>query len=139
MSASTPLTGCCACGAVRFEVTEPPTAAIYCHCTRCQKRTGGAASVSVRVAPGSVRVVEGEELLRDWSPPGGLAKTFCAGCGGALFARDPDDGTIAVVRMAAFDADPGVRPTAHQFTAYAADWEAIPDDGLPRHPERVPG
>ena len=25
-----------------------------------------------------------------------------------------------------------------QFVAYAAPWEAIPDDGLPRHPERAP-
>ena len=139
MPATTPLTGGCACGAVRFEVTEPPTGAIYCHCTRCQRRTGNAVSVSVRVAPGSVRLVQGEDRLRDWTPPGGLAKTFCADCGGAVFARGPEDGAIAVVRMAAFDDDPGVRPTAHQFTAYAAAWQPIPDDGLPRHPERMPG
>jgi hypothetical protein len=40
--------------------------------------------------------------------------------------------------MAAFDEDPGIRPSARQFVAYAASWEAIPDDGLPRYPERVP-
>jgi hypothetical protein len=40
--------------------------------------------------------------------------------------------------MAAFDDDPGVRPAYRQFVAYAADWEAIPDDGLPRYPERPP-
>ena len=28
----------------------------------------------------------------------------------------------------------GIRP-GRQFVAYAAPWEAIPDDGLPRHPE----
>lgn len=37
--------------------------------------------------------------------------------------------------MGAFDADPGIRPSVHQFVAYAAAWEPIPDDGLPRHPE----
>jgi hypothetical protein len=36
------------------------------------------------------------------------------------------------------DSDPGVKPGAHQFTAYAASWEDIPDDGLPRHPEASP-
>ena len=35
----------------------------------------------------------------------------------------------------AFDGDPGIRPSVRQFVAYAAPWEAIPDDGLPRHPE----
>ena len=33
------LTGACGCGAVRFEVTAPFVAALYCHCTRCQRRT----------------------------------------------------------------------------------------------------
>jgi hypothetical protein len=31
-----------------------------------------------------------------------------------------------------------VRPGAHQFTAYAAAWHAIPEDGLPRFEERLP-
>jgi hypothetical protein len=42
------------------------------------------------------------------------------------------------VRMGAFDGDPGVRPSFRQFVAYAAPWEPIPDDGLPRYPERPP-
>jgi hypothetical protein len=37
-------TGACLCGGVRFELTEPARAAGYCHCTRCQRRTGTAAS-----------------------------------------------------------------------------------------------
>jgi hypothetical protein len=41
------------------------------------------------------------------------------------------------VRLGAFDQDPGVRPSARQFTAYAAVWEPIPEDGLPRFPERA--
>ena len=39
------------------------------------------------------------------------------------------------VRMGAFDGDPGIRPSVRQFVAYAAPWEPIPDDGLPRYPE----
>ena len=42
------------------------------------------------------------------------------------------------VRMSAFDDDPGVRPSYRQFVDYAAQWEAIPDDGLPRYPEGIP-
>jgi hypothetical protein len=133
-----PITGGCGCGAVRFELTETPTGAVYCHCTRCQRRSGTAASISARVAPGSVRVLQGEDRLRDWIPPGGRAKTFCADCGSSVFIRDPDSGTIVGIRFGAFDSDPGVRPTLRQFTAYAAPWEPIPDDGLPRHPERAP-
>ena len=41
--------------------------------------------------------------------------------------------------MSAFDSDPGVRPSYRQFVAYAASWEPIPDDGLPRYDEVAPG
>jgi hypothetical protein len=37
--------------------------------------------------------------------------------------------------MGTFDDDPGIRPSVRQFVAYAAPWELIPDDGLPRFPE----
>ena len=38
--------------------------------------------------------------------------------------------------MGTFDEDPGVRPSYRQFVAYAAPWEPIPDDGLPRFADR---
>ena len=132
------LTGSCGCGAVRFEVTSPLVSAAYCHCTRCQRRTGTAASASGRVEPGSVRVVAGEEELRSWAPPGGFEKVFCVRCGSALFSRPPGSTDYAGVRLGAIDGDPGIRPQWHQYVAYAAPWEELPDDGLPRHPEAPP-
>ena len=67
-----------------------------------------------------------------------MEKTFCGACGSSVFVRRPDDGAIVAVRLGAFDGDPGIRPSARQFVAYAARWEDIPDDGLPRYPERRP-
>ena len=133
-----PLTGGCLCGGVRFEVSEPPLSANYCHCTRCQRRTGTAASAQARIVPGSLRVTAGEELLRAFEPPDGFAKVFCAACGSALWSSDPQNPGPLAVRMGAFDDDPGVRPSARQFVAFAAPWEPIPDDGLPRYAERRP-
>jgi hypothetical protein len=132
-----PLTGGCLCGGVRFEVDEAPESASYCHCTRCQRRTGTAASAQARVAPGALRIVSGEELVREWAPPDGWAKCFCGACGSALWSRDPAGGSLGV-RLGTFDSDPGVRPAYRQYVAYAASWEEIPDDGLPRFPERRP-
>jgi len=136
--ADLPLTGGCLCGAVRFEVTAAPYQAGYCHCTRCRRRTGTAASVNVSLAPGSLRVVSGEELVRCWDPQGGALKCFCSACGGALWSRSTDGADVVSVRLGTFDEDPGVPLTYRQFVAYAAPWEPIPDDGLPRYPERRP-
>jgi hypothetical protein len=35
--------------------------------------------------------------------------------------------------MGTFDVDPRIRSSFRQFVANAAHWEALPDDGLPRH------
>jgi hypothetical protein len=133
-----PLTGGCGCGAVRFEIRAELGPARYCHCTRCQRRSGTAASASAEIAPGSLVVTEGGDHVRGWTPPGGREKAFCVLCGSALFIRDPGSGEIAGVRLGALDGDPGVRPSARQFVAYAAAWEPIPDDGLARYDERMP-
>jgi hypothetical protein len=133
------LTGRCGCGAVRFEIDAPLVAARYCHCTRCQHRSGTAAAASATIEPGSLRVTAGEELLRGWRPPDGREKAFCGECGSAMLIRDPESGEIQGVRLGAIDGDPGIRPTARQYVAYAAPWEPIPDDGLARFDERVQG
>jgi hypothetical protein len=133
-----PLGGGCGCGAVRFEVATPPVSAHYCHCTRCQRRSGTAASANARVEAGSFRILSGEEKLRAWKPADGWEKWFCGECGSALFSRHPDNRTLMSVRFGAFDSDPQIRPEMRQFVADAARWEAIPDDGLPRHEGRAP-
>jgi hypothetical protein len=135
--AELPLTGGCNCGGVRFEVTEPLESASWCHCTRCQRRTGTSGSVQARVATGSLRLLAGEELLRAWEPPDGFAKVFCSACGSSLWSRSPDGEAVAV-RFGVFDSDPGIRPSCRQFVAYAPGWDVLPDDGLPRYPERRP-
>ena len=124
---------------MRFELTEPPGEAGYCHCTRCQRRSGTAASPQARIDGRTFRLLAGEELVKAWRhPDGGFEKLFCRECGAQLFSRNPDDPTQMSVRMAAFDGDPGVRPTSRGFVAYAAVWEPIPDDGLERFDERKP-
>jgi hypothetical protein len=133
------LSGGCLCGGVRFELTEPPLSANYCHCTRCQRRTGTGASASARIHGRAYRVLQGASLIKSWRhPDGGFEKCFCRECGAHLFRRDPDDHTIMGVRLGSFDSDPGVRPEWRVFVAYAAPWEPIPDDGLERFPEGRP-
>jgi len=137
---TTSLTGRCLCGGVRFELTAAPIVAGYCHCTRCQRRTGTGSSVQARVDGDALTLRDGEELLTWWRhPDGGFEKGFCATCGGHMFSRNPDDHAQLTIRMSAFDADPGIRPSYRMFVAYAAPWEPIPDDGIPRYDERLPG
>lgn len=126
------------CGGVRFEVSEPLLAALFCHCKRCQRRTGTGVSTTALTAPGSYRTVSGEDLVRLWDPgDGGWIKAFCAECGSQLFTTHSTNPDLVGIRMGALDDDPGIRPSAHQFVTYAASWAPVPDDGFPRFPERL--
>lgn len=133
------LSGGCLCGGVRFELTEPARAAGYCHCTRCQGRTGGGSSAQARIDGRSFRLTQGEELAKCWRhPDGGFEKCFCRECGAHLFSRNPEDPTQISVRLGTFDGDPGVRPSWRAYVAYAAVWEPIRPDGLERFEEGKP-
>ena len=134
-----PLTGGCNCGGVRYEIGEPLLSAGYCHCKRCQRRTGTAASPQARIASGSLRLVSGEDLLRDWDPgDGGFAKVFCSVCGSSLWSRNPAEPEVMSVRLGTLDGDPGIRPSYRQWLESAAAWEPVPDDGLERFPRGRP-
>ena len=127
------ITGACLCGGVRYQVGEPFVSSSYCHCTRCQRRTGAAASANARAAEGSFRITAGEDLVRCWDPgDGGFEKCFCSNCGSALFSRHAQTKDQIGVRLGTVDGDPGIRPAKRNFTDFAAVWEPIPDDGLER-------
>ncbi len=126
------LTGHCLCGSVAFEVAEPLGQAAYCHCTRCQRRTGNASSAGVRVARSAVTITQGSDMVKAWDPQDGNPKCFCTACGGALWSLEPATREIAAIRIGVLDPGHDVRPVTHVRTATAAAWEPIPDDGLPR-------
>lgn len=141
--ADAPVRGGCLCGAVRYEITAPFLRAGACHCSRCRKHTGAAASVQGRVPQEAFRLIAGAEHVRVFRPPGGMAKAFCATCGSSLFGGTWPDGPEVSVRLGTLDDDPGIRVGFHTFAAEAPPWLPVAEDGLPRHdgplPRRRPG
>ncbi len=129
-----PLQGGCLCGAVRYEISAPLISAGYCHCTRCQRRTGTGSSANGRVPQDGFELLEGSEHIRAFSPPTGVPKLFCTICGSALFSGDPFSDPEVAVRLGTLDADPEIRPQFHQFLDFAAPWEPLPTDDLERYP-----
>ena len=133
----TTLEGRCLCGAVRFEVTEPILRTTQCHCEYCKRISGGYGTVSGRATTESIRVLEGRELLTSYTPEGGSAKTFCSVCGSNLFGGGWPESESSSVRLSAFGLDYDRKPDAHTFVRSVAEWEILPDDGLPRYDTRA--
>ena len=131
-----PLQGSCLCGGVRFEVTEPFGRVGQCHCTSCKKLSGSYGTVSGRALTASIHILEGEQLLRSYTPEGGTAKTFCSVCGSNLFGGGWPEFEYAPVRLSAIDSHFDRKPESHTYVRSVADWEILPDDGLPRYESR---
>ena len=104
---------------------------------RCQRRSGTTRSITALSPAGTVTVTAGADRLRVWDPGDGWKKAFCEVCGSHTHTISPDDPAIVATRLGCLDEDPEIRPQAHQFVTYASPLEPIPDDGLPRFPERL--
>jgi hypothetical protein len=131
-SPDAPIDGACLCGVVRFRVSEPFKTAGYCHCKRCQRRSGTTWTLNAMVPTRGFTILTGADAIRTWTPPDGNPKSFCVHCGGHLFSGDPSRAAIVGIRLGAIDGDPGIRPRWRQWVDSAPEWESIPDDGLPR-------
>ena len=131
------LLGSCLCGGVRFEVTEPFSRVSQCHCESCKKISGGYGTVSGRAPTAAIHILAGEDLLRSYTPEEGSAKTFCSVCGSNLFGGGWPDVEQAPVRLSSIDSEFGRKPEAHTFVRSVADWEILPEDGLPRYDTRM--
>jgi hypothetical protein len=131
------LTGGCLCGGVRYEITGPFRRAGHCHCSRCRKHSGAAASTQGRVLQEHFRLTQGGILLRTYENPGHAVKVFCSVCGSSLFGGSWPKGPEVSIRFGTLDDDPEIRPQSRTFFDEKAPWDDVTDD-LPRHPGKLP-
>src|SRR3954471_20698370 len=86
--------GGCACGAIRFTVRGAIRDVHYCHCSRCQRASGGPFATLVWVAGADVIWMGLPASFRS-SPA--ARRGFCAACGTPLFLAYDDDPAIALL------------------------------------------
>ena len=107
--------GTCLCGQVTFDVQEPETLSL-CHCTRCQRWSGGAFSASVEVEDANFRVTAGEKLIKHFTEEGFTGVGFCTNCGSSLYAFGDGKYYVSAGTL------PGLKlqPEYHMMVAYKA-------------------
>lgn len=126
-------TGGCACGAIRFRVTAPFIATGACHCTDCQKASGGGPNYVALVPKGALEVTGGEAkyYIRKGDSGGEARRAFCPDCGTPLWS-EPEHLPFIPVKTGALDEGADLKPAMHIYTDPAA-WHVI-DSTLPCFP-----
>jgi hypothetical protein len=125
--------GSCQCGGAGFEIRGEIPEILNCHCSRCRKAHAAAHSSILRLAPGQLRWVRGENLRQTFEVPGAFAfkHCFCRVCGSSLPQDHPG---LTGVHAGLLDDDPGVRAGLHIWVGSKAPWFEISDE-LPQFPE----
>jgi hypothetical protein len=122
-----PLTGGCACGAIRYEITAMPYLLYACHCTECQRRSGSAFALNMPVATEALRIVKGTP--KGWRNVGASGTAtinwFCADCGGRIYGERDGRPEAMTIRAGTLDDTSWLRPAAHFFMRSAQPWETI--------------
>lgn len=131
MSQPSELTGGCACGAVRYKVTDEPLIVLVCHCTDCQTLSGSAFGLSMVLHKKDIVLSKGNTATNKFSTSHNrMHRHHCQQCGTALWFSSPEYADIVAVKPGSLDDTSGLRPVAHVWFRSAQPWLKIAD-GLP--------
>jgi hypothetical protein len=119
--------GSCLCAGVKYEISGKVSPLGQCHCSLCRKASGTASNAALLTARGSLRWVQGEELVQVYTRPTGWRSAFCRVCGSPTPLLH-ESGKVFGVPAGTLDDDPGTRVEQHYFVGSKAAWEEIGGD-----------
>lgn len=132
MVVSLPLEGGCHCDAVRYRITVPPLMIYNCHCTNCQKISGGAFATSATVFEDALSFTKGAPKKIEWTAESGNHRFgwFCGDCGSRIaHGQNPSTGALSL-RAGTLDDRSWIEPVGDIWTRSAQPWISFRPDAL---------
>jgi hypothetical protein len=113
------------CGAVTYSADADPVVHAVCHCTDCQRQTGGPFSVFVGVPQAAFRY-EGATLASFSTTGedhgGETQRKFCSVCGSPVFSISAVVPELIFIKAGSLDDARWVQPTVEAWTRSAQPW-----------------
>lgn len=126
-----PIEGGCACRGVRYRLLSGPLIVHACHCTECQRLTGGAFAVNALIESDRLEILAGEPRPVPVAGTSGKPQAIfrCPACAVALWSHYPGAGAkLAFVRVGTLDEPARLPPDIHIFTSTKLPWVALPEN-----------
>jgi len=127
------LEGGCACGGIAYRLKRRPIFVHCCHCSWCQRETGGAFALNAMIEADAVETVSGTPEIVDTPSESGRGQKIarCPTCKVALWSNYADAGpSLRFVRVGSLKRPETCPPDIHIFTASKQPWVPLPD-GVP--------
>jgi hypothetical protein len=125
--------GGCACGAVRYRLTEAPLIVHACHCRDCQRLSGSAFVVNLWIERRHVETDHARlRAIRLTAGSGKPHEVFsCPDCGAAIYSKyHAAPGDTVMLRGGTLDDPAAAPPDVHIFTRSKVPWFE-PPAGVP--------
>jgi hypothetical protein len=129
--------GRCACGDVRYRLTSAPLIVHACHCSECQRLSGGAFAINAVIEADRVEILAGDPVAVPVAGTSGNPQPIyrCPRCQVALWSHYPGGGPkLSFVRVGTLDEPARLPPDVHIFTSTKQPWLELPPD-VPAVPE----
>lgn len=131
MPEATTFEGRCSCGEVRFRMNSAPLIVHACHCTECQRLSGGAFAINALIEADRVETLSGTPepvpVIGTSGKPQSIYR--CPRCRVALWSHYPGGGTkLSFIRVGTLDEPSRLTPDIHIYTSTKLPWLALPAD-----------
>lgn len=135
---TTPFTGGCRCGAVRYECSAEPVMAGNCHCRLCQQVSGSAFTANVAVPKDALRI-KGDVKYHEAKADSGntVSLGFCPICGAPVVGKSSGMPDLMMLRAGSLDDPSWYQPGMEIYTSSAQPWDHMNPD-LPKFPQMPP-
>ena len=132
MAASSKVTGGCLCGNIRYEFDRDAVISSgNCHCTDCQKATGGGKATILFVPTTALTISGGFKAYTVTGTDGShVSRGFCPECGSPVISYVAEQPGVRFIKAGSLDDPSWVQPAASFWTGSALAWDA-PDPGVP--------
>jgi hypothetical protein len=136
---TTAYAGGCACGAIRYEISDEPGFMTDCQCRDCQRKSGTGHGSYLAFSSRARVKLTGRATHWDMTGDSGNMKTraFCPTCGSPVyltFAAMPD---MFVVHAASLDDPSRYKPQMVLYTTRGYVWDRL-DPALPKFDKMPP-
>lgn len=129
--------GSCSCHKVRYRLNDTPLFVHACHCTWCQRETGGPHAINAMIESDRIELLHGEpvEVMTPSASGRGQIILRCPDCCVALWSHYAGSGRkVTFVRVGTLDDPAACPPDIHIFTSTKLPWYVLPQ-GVPAVPD----
>ena len=121
-----PITGGCACGAIRYQSDGEIEFAFHCFCRRCQRMTGGGHSSAFALRSAGLTLTGAVKFFEQVSDSGfATFAGFCPTCGSPVLSKTERFPDRLYMHVATLDDPSGFDPSFVVFEEAAQPWDHI--------------